>query len=113
MHPSQIEFLRHILDECEYLNKEYSTNTFDDLLQNDRLSRAVCRSLEIIGEACSKIHPDIKAKHPYVPWREMSDIRNRIIHHYFGVDYDIVWDTVKTDIPQLKQYIRTIVNDSL
>ena len=110
MHPSQAEFLRHILDECKYLQKESEENNFNEFMRNDRLSRAVCRSLEIIGEACNKISPDLKAAYPIVPWREMSDLRNRIIHHYFGIDYDIVWDTVKTDIPILREFIFQIID---
>lgn len=109
MHPSQIEFLRHILDECQYLESEYRQNSFDDFVQNGRLSRAICRSLEIIGEASKKIAPDVKSTYPQVQWREMSDLRNRIIHHYFGVDYDIVWDTIKNDIPVLRQFISSII----
>jgi len=109
MYPSQVEFLQHILDECLYLIRESHENDFDGFLKNDRLTRAVCRSLEIIGEATTKIHPDIKAKYPLVSWREMSAIRNKIIHHYFGIDYDIVWDTMKTDIPQLKDWIEIII----
>lgn len=110
MHPSQVEFLKHILDECKYLEKEYRENTFDDFMQDERLSRAVCRSLEIIGEACNKISPDLRAVYPHVPWREMSDIRNKIIHHYFGIDYDIVWDTVKNDIPLLQESINLMIS---
>ena|SRR5258708_7114682 len=109
MHLSQVDFLQHILKECLYLIKESNENSFDAFLQNERLSRAICRSLEIIGEASTKIHPDFKAKYPQVPWREMNDIRNKIIHHYFGVDYDIVWDTVKTNIPLLKESMETII----
>ena len=109
MYPSQVEFLMHIVDECDYLLKEYNENTFEDFLSNARLSKAICRSLEIIGEASSKINPDLKAKYPLVAWREMSDIRNRIIHHYFGIDNDIVWDTLKTDIPLLKESIEQIL----
>jgi len=111
MHLSQVDFLQHIQKECIYLLKESSQNSFDDFLQNERLIRAVCRSLEIIGEASTKIHPDFKAKYPLVPWREMNDIRNKIIHHYFGVDYDIVWDTVKTNIPLLKESIDVIIEN--
>jgi len=106
---SQIEFIKHISEECDYLILEYSQNSKDDFLNNKRLSKAICRSLEIIGEATLKIHPDIKSKYPLISWREMSDIRNRIIHHYFGIDYDIVWDTVKTDIPILKEAIEVIL----
>ena len=109
MYPSQAEFLKHIMDECNYLLHEYSTNTFDDFITNPRLSKAICRSLEIIGEATTRIHPDLKTKYKNVAWREMSDIRNKIIHDYFGIDYDIVWDTVKTDIPVLKEWIEIII----
>ena len=113
MHPSQLEFLRHILDECNYLLKEYQENNFDTFIQDPRLSRAVCRSLEIIGEACNKVNPDIKIAYPHIPWREMSDIRNKIIHHYFGIDYDIVWDTIKTDIPVLQECIQLIIQQDI
>jgi len=77
MQLSQVDFLQHILRECRYLLTEANQNSFDDFLQNERLIRAVCRSLEIIGEASTKIHPDFKAKYPLVPWREMNDIRYR------------------------------------
>lgn len=109
MHLSQVDFLRHILAECEYLSRESAENSFDDFVDNERLTKAICRSLEIIGEASNKVHPDLKAKHPHIPWRELSDIRNRIIHHYFGIDYDIVWDTVMTDIPMLKKWINLVI----
>ena len=109
MYPSQAEFLKHILDECNYLLHEYSTNTFEGFINNLRLSKAICRSLEIIGEATTRIHPDLKIKYKNVAWREMSDIRNKIIHDYFGIDYDIVWDTLKTDIPVLKEWMEIII----
>ena len=111
MYPSQVEFLYHILDECNYLLQEYRSNTFNEFISNPRLSRAVCRSLEIIGEASNQVDPDLKAMYPDVAWREMADIRNRIIHGYFGIDYDIVWDTVKTDIPVLKDWIDLIISE--
>jgi len=92
MPPSQVEFLQQILDECVYLIKESEGTSFEDFIKNGRLTRA-----------------DLKAKYPFVSWREMSDIRNKIIHHYFGVDYDIVWDTVKTNIPTLKEGVEVII----
>lgn len=93
MYPSPVEFLKHILDECNYLQQEYETNSFDTFIQNIRLSKAVCRSLEIIGEATHKLPLDLKVKYPFVSWKEMGDMRNRIIHDYFGVDYDILYGT--------------------
>ena len=109
MHLSQVDFLFHILDECNYLLREYHGNSFDDFVKDERLSKAICRSLEIIGEASSKLHPDLKSKYPFVPWREMSDLRNRIIHHYFGIDYDIVWDVLESDIPTLKESVELVI----
>ena len=113
MYPSPVELLKHILDECNYLIKESSSNSYSEFVKDERLSKAICRSLEIIGEASIKINPDLKAKYPYIPWREMSDLRNRIIHHYFGIDFDIVWDTIQTDIPFLKAGVETILNNEL
>jgi uncharacterized protein with HEPN domain len=110
MYPSQVEFLRHILDECNYLIKEYQNNTYQNFTEDERLAKAVCRSLEIIGEAGSKIDPSLKNRYKSIPWREMGDIRNKIIHDYFGIDYDIVWDTVKSDIPSLKEQVEKIIN---
>ena len=66
MYPSQIEFLKHILDDCNYLTKEYQQNSFEEFLQKERLAKAICRSLEIIGEASSKINADLKTKFPNV-----------------------------------------------
>ncbi len=65
MQHSQVDFLHHILAECVYLLKESAENNLDDFIKNQRLIKAVCRSPEIIGEASSKIHPDLKAKYPY------------------------------------------------
>ena len=66
MYSSQVEFLRHILDECMYLQKESIENNFEEFINNERLIRAVCRSLEIIGEACSKLSPDFKSVYPFI-----------------------------------------------
>lgn len=105
----QIELLKHILKECNYLIIESEANTFDELIADERLTRAVCRSLEIIGEASNKIHPDIKSKYPYISWRELSDLRNKIIHQYFGIDYDIIWNIIITDVPELKIDVEQII----
>ncbi len=109
MYPSTIEFLRHIQSECDYLIKEYDTSSYEEFTSNERLSKAVCRSLEIIGEAVNKLPPDIKIQYNEIPWREISDLRNRIIHHYFGIDYEIIWDLIENEIPVLKQQIETIL----
>ena len=82
-------------------------------MKNGRLSGAICSSLEIIDEAANKIDREIKTEYLQIPWRELNDIRHKIIHHYFGIDYDIVWDRVKTDIPVLQEWISLIVNKQI
>ena len=78
------------------------------LQQNGEKQDAIVRNLEIIGEAASriqKIDGNFVAAHPEVPWIEMRGMRNKMIHNYFDVDWHIVWDTVKNDLPPLRRQI--------
>lgn len=87
---SNLDFLQHILDEATFCVKTTEDVRYDKFIEDGILSRAIIRSLEIIGEASKKITPDYKAKYPLVPWKEMAAMRDRLIHHYFGIDYEIV-----------------------
>jgi uncharacterized protein with HEPN domain len=107
MYTSVNDLLEHILIEIDYLEKN-SIITESEFSQDETLQRAFVRSLEIIGEAVSKIPDEIKLSHSEILWKEISGMRNRLIHDYFGVDYSIVWDTVKNEIPLLKNQILEI-----
>jgi len=67
------------------------------------IQSAVIRELEIIGEAAKNVSVETKSKHPDIPWKQMSGLRDKLIHDYFGVDLDAVWETVKRDLPVLKE----------
>ncbi|AYD49489.1 HepT-like ribonuclease domain-containing protein [Arachidicoccus soli] len=73
------------------------------------LSRAIIRSLEIIGEASNKLDPDFKIVHTEIEWRKIVSTRHKFIHAYFGVDYDIVWGIVKRKLPALHDFIKQII----
>ena len=80
-----------------------------NFVQDEKLTRAVVRSLEIIGEAAKKISNDFKANYPDVEWKSMAGMRDRLIHNYFGVDYEMVFRTVKNDLPKLNEDLATML----
>lgn len=106
---SSIEFLRHILDEAKYIIHASQGLKKTRFETDDTLKRAFVRSLEIIGEATKRVSDDLRTKYPDVAWRSMAGMRDRLIHVYFGIDYDIVWDVVKNKIPKLEKQIESII----
>jgi uncharacterized protein with HEPN domain len=112
MHPSITEFLYHIKDETEFCITKTEGLTFESFQNDAVLSRAVVRSLEIIGEATKKLPPDFISRYPLVSWKDMAGMRDRLIHHYFGVDLEIVWNTIKEDLPNLSIWLDPMIQDS-
>lgn len=84
--------------------------TIDRFLSDETLKRAVTRSLSIIGEATKKIPGDIKYQWSSISWKEMAGMRDRLVHDYMGVNYNIVWDVAKNIIPQLTVQIQEVIN---
>ncbi len=108
---SSLEYLRHILDETIYLKRQTSRLSKEQFLQDDTMQRAFVRSIEIIGEATKQVPEDIRKKYPHIQWRAMAGMRDRLIHGYFGVDYEIVWDVALNKVPSLQQDIEEILRN--
>jgi uncharacterized protein with HEPN domain len=110
MSPSILEYFEHILTEINFI-LEYSNGvSYNDFIHNEILKRSFARSIEIIGEAAKKVPEDILIKHSEIEWKALSGMRDKLIHKYFGVDYELLWDAVINKIPDLKQKIEKIVN---
>ena len=105
------DYLMDIKTECEYLITRTKNLTYDDFIKNEELKRAFVRSLEIIGEAAKHIPKEIKNKYTDIKWKNVVGIRNKLIHEYFGVDYKVVWKTIKEKIPELYTVIKKVIND--
>ena len=92
----------HILDEIDAIEKFVAGTSFEEFVSDLKTTKAVERSLEIIGEAAKNLSEKFCQSEPDIPWRDIAGIRDKIIHHYFDVDHAIVWDVVKNDLPKLK-----------
>ncbi len=82
-------------------------------LEDELVQDAVIRNIEVIGEAArniERVHPDFSAKHPEVPWEDIYLMRNRVSHGYFSVDLEIIWKTVKRDVPVLERQIANLLS---
>ena len=106
------EYLRHILEEVDYLVEHSRGVTHDEFLKDETLRRAFVRSIEIIGEATKKVPQELTAQLHDIEWRAMAGMRDRLIHAYFGVDYDLVWDVVVNKVPLLGTRIRALLDES-
>ena len=104
------DYLRHILVEVEYLLDQSQGLSFERFAANETLRRAFVRSLEVIGEAVKNLPEEFRASHSEVEWRSIARMRDRLIHGYFGVDYQLVWDVVQEKLPELKRNIQSIID---
>jgi len=101
--------LRHALDAAEKAILFLEGRRREDLEEDEMLGFAIVRLLEIIGEAAKLVSPDLRERHPEIPWSAMVGMRNRLIHGYFDVNYDIVWDTVTSDLPPVIDDLERLV----
>jgi uncharacterized protein with HEPN domain len=104
-------YIKDILTAMEAIEQFVQDLEFDKFVVDDKTASAVARKFEIIGEATKSVPEEIKQKYTQVPWKEMAGMRDKLIHFYFGIDYKLLWQTIKNRIPQIKPVIQQILQD--
>lgn len=110
MRKSPIVFLDHVLDSIKLLEKYIYKLEYQDFFDNYEKQDSVIRRLEIIGEAIRNLPEEFLNTYPDIPWRDIMDFRNVLIHQYFDVNIKRVWETLQIDVPSLKKKIEAILN---
>ncbi len=106
-----LDFLEDILDAMEKAELLIEGVNYEQFEADFRINFAVIRALEIIGEASKRLPDDVRVKYPEIPWKGMAGMRDRIIHGYDNVDYQIIWEVVKNDIPAIEPLVEKVPSD--
>ena len=104
-----VEFLRDIVDWMEHAQAFVEDLDKQEFIADLKTRAAAERAIEIIGEASKNVPDDVRSRFAEAPWRQMAGMRDRVGHVYFGVDYDILWETITEDIPPLIPEIQEII----
>ena len=104
-------YLSDILGAFEAIESFVESQSFEDFKKDDKTSSAVIRKFEIIGEAAKQVPENVKQKYPSIPWKEMAGMRDKLIHFYFGVNYELLWQTINNRVPEIKPVICQILQD--
>ena len=101
----------HILEAIAEVEKYLAAVSYDDFLANSEKRFATIKQIEIVGEACNSLTAEFKEAHPEIAWKPIRGFRNISIHEYFAVNFHIVWEIAKIDLPVLKQQFSEILSN--
>jgi uncharacterized protein with HEPN domain len=108
MNKNDLAYIDHILDCIRKIQGFSKGLTLKEFLEDELVQDAIIRNIEVIGEASKKISADTKKTYSEIPWKEITGMRDKLIHDYLGVDSRVVWKTIKEDIPALKRFLKEI-----
>jgi len=108
---ADVEFLADTKEAVLRINAYTQDLSYEQFLEDKKTQDAVVRNLEIIGEAAKNISEELKKKYPQIRWKDLAGVRDKLIHHYFGVNFDIVWNIVKQELPELFSQLEEILKN--
>lgn len=103
------DYLQDMIDSINDIDAFTKNMDFESFTKDRKTINAVIRSIEVIGEAAKNIPQSVRNKHTSIPWKKMVGMRDKMIHEYFGVDMEILWKTIKEDIPSLKPLVQELL----
>ncbi len=103
------DYLQDILDAVNAAIEFVEGMTFAEFEGDKKTIFAATRAIQIIGEAAKKIPDSIKAQYPEIPWKGMTGMRDKVTHEYFGVNLDVLWDTIQQDLPKVKDLMPEVL----
>lgn len=104
-----LDYVADIQDASRNISQFIADMTWTEFSQDQKTIYAVVRAFEIIGEAAKKVPPSVRKRHAKVPWKQMAGMRDKLIHEYFGVNYQVLWKTAKEDIPPVRPLIAKVL----
>ena len=109
MKKDPLVFIKHIRDAIGRIESFLKETSKNDFMGSELLQSAVIRQIEIIGEAVKSLPQDFTNKHKEISWIKIAGMRDKLIHHYFGVDKETIWEVIEEDLPKLRKQIRKIL----
>lgn len=102
-------YIQHIIDEIRFVIKESADLKYESFIENEIYTRAFSRSLEIIGEAAKNLSSTFKDSHKDIEWKKIAGMRDKLVHEYFKVDFEIMWDVIKNKLPELLTRVNKLI----
>lgn len=100
------DFFRDMLENAQRAIEFTKGMNYEAFAKDEKTVYAVIRAVEIIGEAAANIPANVRSEYPGIPWREVKGMRNKLVHHYFGVNMEVVWQTIQEDLPMLIEALK-------